>query len=138
MNSRLDDVNFANDARVRNIGLDQAPLLYVFDDDGLEIEIELPTKWTVCPTCNGAGKHVNAAIDCGGISASEFHDDPDFADAYMSGTYDVTCETCKGRTTVPGVDLDAMTDDLREQWLEQERQHAESVAENLAEIRAGA
>lgn len=60
--------------------------------------------WEVCETCNGQGKHVNPSIDAHGISADEFSEDPDFADDYHRGSYDVTCYECGGRTTSVAVD----------------------------------
>jgi len=59
--------------------------------------IEFPLEWEVCPTCNGNGSHVNASIDSNGVPAEMFADDPDFAEDYFSGGYDVTCNECKGR-----------------------------------------
>ena len=57
----------------------------------------MPAVYEVCETCGGKGKHVNPAIDGHGISAEEMHEDPDFAEDYFSGVYDVPCEECGGR-----------------------------------------
>jgi hypothetical protein len=53
-------------------------------------------KWVICTLCHGDGKHVNPSIDAGGISAEDFADDPDFAESYMRGDYDVPCNRCGG------------------------------------------
>jgi hypothetical protein len=53
-------------------------------------------KWIICPACRGEGTCVNPNIDANGLSAEDFADDPDFADDYMSGAYDVTCAACHG------------------------------------------
>ena len=53
-------------------------------------------KWMICPVCEGEGSHVNPSIDAHGISPEEFHQDPDFAEAYFSGAYDVSCKNCRG------------------------------------------
>lgn len=103
---------------------------------GTDIEEKLPTTWESCPVCHGEGKHVNPAIDAGGLTAADFHEDPDFAAEYMRGTYDVTCNRCCGRTTVKGVDWDALTDQQRKLYEEQLVADAEYRAERLAEIRA--
>jgi DnaJ-class molecular chaperone len=58
------------------------------------------TKWIVCPVCKGEGTTVNPAIDCNGLTAEDFRDDPDFAEGYMSGAYDITCQACDGRRVV--------------------------------------
>lgn len=67
-------------------------------------EVELPAKWEVCSRCEGRGSHVNPNIDGNGISAEEFEQDPEFRENYFNGLYDISCEECKGRTTVLVVD----------------------------------
>lgn len=52
---------------------------------------EIPAKYEVCSTCDGRGQYVNPAIDEHGITADEFAEDPDFAEDYHRGTFDVTC-----------------------------------------------
>jgi len=49
-----------------------------------------------CPICKGKGTTVNPNIDANGLSAEDFHDDPDFMDDYMGGTFDVSCGACEG------------------------------------------
>lgn len=56
--------------------------------------------WEICPLCEGHGKHVNPSIDASGLTSEDFAEDPDFADDYMSGAYDVTCNQCHGRGSV--------------------------------------
>lgn len=85
----------------------------MLDENGDEHEIDLPVRMEVCPDCDGHGVHVSPSIDGNGIGASEFHEDPDFAEAYFSGQYDVRCEVCKGLRVVPVVDrANADKDDL--------------------------
>lgn len=60
-----------------------------------------PFKWVVCDLCDGRGTVVNPAIDADGLTAEDFADDPDFADDYRSGVYDIQCPRCGGRTTIP-------------------------------------
>lgn len=52
--------------------------------------------WIICPACRGEGKTVNPAIDAHGLTREDFAEDPDFADEYMAGTYDVRCAACSG------------------------------------------
>jgi len=68
------------------------------------INILLPSKRVVCPQCDGTGKHVNPAIDGHGLSADDFAEDPDFAESYFSGVYDVRCELCNGNNVIDEVD----------------------------------
>lgn len=58
------------------------------------------SKWIICPVCLGEGSTVDPAIDCHGISAEEFREDPDFAEEYFAGTYDVVCAGCEGLRVV--------------------------------------
>ncbi len=106
------------------------------DDEGLDLT--LPAKVEVCPTCGGRGKHVNPSIDAGGLSREDFYEDPDFADEYMSGRYDVACYECHGRNVTLTVDESRVSADdlavLHSHW-ESERQ---SRSERLAEMRMGA
>lgn len=94
--------------------------------------------WEVCPTCNGKGKHTNPSIDAHGISSDEFAEDPDFAEDYHRGIYDVPCYECKGRTTSLGIDLkntSAETLKYIEDWFRDEASYRAEVA---AERRMGA
>lgn len=52
--------------------------------------------WLICTVCDGDGTTVNPAIDGNGLSAEDFHEDPDFAEDYMSGVYDISCRACGG------------------------------------------
>lgn len=67
--------------------------------------LQLPGKFIVCPRCDGRGKHVNPNIDGDGIPAEDFHNDPDFAESYFSGVFDVTCTECGGERVKGIVDL---------------------------------
>lgn len=74
------------------------------NDECEEMTITLPAKYEVCGTCGGEGKHVNPGVDSHGISPDEFREDPDFAEDYFGGVYDVTCGTCRGKRVVAVVD----------------------------------
>lgn len=71
----------------------------------------VPVKYEVCDTCGGKGKHVNPSIDAHGISTEEFAEDPDFADAYWRGEYDVPCNECHGLRVSLCLDEALMSDD---------------------------
>jgi len=131
MNARIDDLNLAADPR--NCAAATAPVLYL--DNGEEVE--LPMKWAVCPVCDGKGSHVNPSIDAGGLSDDYWRDDPDFYADYMGGTFDVSCNRCNGRTTIPEVDWDALTTEQKDLYEAQMQGEADSQAERMAEIRMG-
>lgn len=75
-----------------------------YDEDGEEVEAI--AKYEVCWNCGGNGKTVNPAIDGHGLTAHDFAEDPDFAEAYFSGIYDVPCGECGGKRVVPVIDED--------------------------------
>lgn len=88
------------------------------NDSGEEIETEFPLEYTVCSGCQGKGKHVHRAIDGHGLTREDFDEDPDFAEAYFSGRYDVTCEECDGARVVPVLALEEerFTPEQRDAW----------------------
>lgn len=106
-----------------------------------EYGVSLPTSWEICPTCNGDGKHVNPDIDSNGLTREDFDQDPDFAESYFSGMYDVTCYECRGRSSVRVVDTDMLkhTDpEMLELWNEWQSSIHESCAISRAERMMGA
>jgi hypothetical protein len=108
-------------------------------DDGADIV--LPAKFEVCETCGGHGTHVNPSIDAHGISADEFAEDPDFAEDYFAGRYDVPCVECNGRNVALVVDRDAAEKTCPahlEAWDERIDSEAVYAAEVAAERRMGA
>jgi hypothetical protein len=76
-----------------------------FEADGSEIEYSLPAKFEVCSRCKGSGSHVNPSVDGNGLTREDFDQDPDFAESYMRGDYDVRCSVCEGARVVPVPDL---------------------------------
>ena len=82
----------------------QVATAIVWDEDGDEMEVQVPFTWEVCPLCDGRGRHVNPSIDSHGITSEEFLDDPDFAKDYFSGRYDIPCNECWGRRVIPQPD----------------------------------
>src|SRR2546429_2611843 len=102
-------------------------------------EYELPTRMQVCPRCQGHGSHTNPSIDGNGITADEMAElGDDFRDDYMSGAYDVTCETCGGANVIPVVDTDRCEPALLEAYRAAEREEYDYQATCAAERRMGA
>lgn len=108
------------------------------DDDGLEHEV--PTRWEICDTCDGEGKHSRAVErDGGGFTSSEWaEEDPDFREDYLAGRYDQPCDTCQGSGKVRVPDYDRMPPALRALVEAHERDEAEYRAICAAERRMGA
>jgi hypothetical protein len=106
----IEDRNYANDPRVQ--ARDEEPWFLRFNertmtawvveqDDDDETERPVKCRYEVCDICNGKGTHVNPSIDCGGLTSEDFDEDPDFAECYFDGMFDVTCYGCKGKRVVP-------------------------------------
>jgi hypothetical protein len=100
-------------------------------------EIEIPFVWAVCDLCRGKGSHVNPSIDCNGLTGEDFDEDPDFAESYMRGDYDVQCGQCNGRRVVPELnpttaDQKAALDVLDEQEADDAAYERECRAERAA------
>lgn len=156
--ARVEELNYHSDPRVTARkwgGFDkfdpQEMKLYTTlygkdeDEEGepceYEYEAEFPAKYEVCDLCEGQGKHVNPSIDCGGISAEEMYEDPDFAEAYFGGAFDVPCNQCRGLRVSPVVDEDLLSEEQKKNWklfLELQEDRAMLDAEYAAERRMGA
>ena len=80
---------------------------------------------------------MNPNIDAGGISADQFHDDPEFAEAYFRGDYDQTCNHCAGLRVVEVADFDAMSQEDRAAYLAQQKDDAALAWEMAMEARMG-
>lgn len=111
----IDDTNFYNDHRVRAKetgkwykSINEKRMVAIVSieiEPYVEEDTEVPFKYEVCPTCNGKGTHVNPSIDCNGLTREDFDEDPDFAEDYFKGIYNVPCYECGGRRVVPEMDL---------------------------------
>jgi len=100
-----------------------------------ESEIEVPAKYEVCPECEGFGTELCCSLKGHAFSAEEMHEDPDFAEAYFRGDYDVPCSCCNGRTTVAVPDMTGQPLSITKAWLRNQRFEREFEAEQAA-IRA--
>lgn len=154
------NANYANDHRVRaaergawyknvDVSRMKATVLLRWEDDESgdeeEREVEVPIKFEICPTCQGKGTHVNPSIDCNGLTAEDFAEDPDFAEDYFNGAYDQTCNECGGERVVPEINREGVNeetgkliDEVMRQLEAQREFEAQCHAERMAEIRFGA
>jgi hypothetical protein len=94
----------------------------------------IPVKYEKCETCDGKGKHVNPSIDAHGLSSDDFAEDPQFAEDYFNGMYDVECRECEGRRVAIEVDRDRATPEqvksIEDWFQEQADDYAVRRAEN--------
>jgi RecJ-like exonuclease len=102
-----------------------------------DTQIALPTKWEICCTCEGHGKHSRRF---GAITSEDRYgewDEESFAD-YMAGHYDARCEDCEGEGKVRVADWSRMTPAQTQAYKEQLADDAEVDAIYAAERRMGA
>ena len=93
----------------------------------------VPAVYVVCGLCDGRGQHVNPSIDAHGLTAEDFDMDPDFAEDYRSGAYDMVCAQCDGRRVELVPDVERMDDATvhaynracEERWAFEREQEAE-------------
>ena len=112
----------------------------IYDNDGDSYIYNFPMRYEVCHLCEGRGRHVNPSIDSHGISSEEFYEDPDFAEEYFSGSYDVSCYECQGKKVVPSIEVDMLSkEDMEHYFLYEEMmEHRETELRQRAyEIRMG-
>lgn len=125
----------------RDHARDRSVLNVVIWEGDTEITVDLPVKYEVCDLCEGRGKYVNPSIDAHGISAEEFAEDPDFAEEYFRGSYDVPCGQCKGQRVMAVADVAKCSFEQKRAlvtYRKQERENARYEAISRAERRMGA
>lgn len=81
------------------------------DDEEYEISVDLPAKYELCDRCEGSGVHDSSAFSNG--VPSEMFDEPDFAEEYFSGHYDVVCSECEGLRVVLVIDEDRLNEEQK-------------------------
>ena len=111
--------NYHHDRRVLASSLpsifqnfDESDMTAEFEDEDEETLHTVHLQYEVCDTCTGRGKVVNPSIDCDGLTARDFEDDPDFAVAYRSGQYDIPCPCCHGMRVMLVLDTVATSADV--------------------------
>lgn len=111
----------------------EAERFTVLNDDGDEVVI--PSRYVVCPACEGKGTHDHPAF-CNGITSDEWNGqdwDEDSRAAYLGGEYDVPCHECKGLRVVLMPDHDRLTPEQRALLENQQRELAELRAAERSE-----
>lgn len=103
---------------------------YWVDEEGCDCEgtIELPATREVCGNCQGKGQCDPPAFS-NGFTAEDFAEDPDFAEDYFRGVYDVTCPECKGERVTDIPNYDAMNPEQRAAYEEYCQYQSELAAE---------
>jgi hypothetical protein len=109
------------------------------NDEGEEVELELPSKMEVCWDCEGHGTVLTEGMRNHAYSMEEFREsfDEEEAQEYFTrgGRYDVQCPTCHGANVMPVVDEEHIPENLKAQYAEYQK-HEEQKARWDAEDRA--
>lgn len=112
------------------------------NDEGEEIELELPSIMEVCWDCDGHGTVLTEGMRNHAYSVEEFREsfDEEEAQEYFTrgGMYDVQCPTCHGANVMPVVDEEHIPENLKAQYEEYEKsehQKAQWDAEDRATMR---
>lgn len=95
-------------------------LLTYINDDGDEIELDLPSHMEVCHDCEGHGYVLCEGMRNHAYSQEEFAEsfDEEEAQEYFrrGGRYDVQCGTCHGKNVVAVVNEEALTPEQKAQY----------------------
>lgn len=119
-----------------NTHRNQPPTLHIEHEDGSTEEKVLPSKWAICPTCDGDGKHSHAL---GAFTREDMdYEGPDFMEDYMNGAYDQTCDVCNGSGKIRVLDENACSKEDLEAYTKWERDEAEFQAICRSERMMGA
>ena len=114
------------------------------NDEGEEIELELPSKMEVCNDCEGFGVVLTEGMRHHAYSTEEFLQEFDeeeraeYFDRSSHGRYNVQCPTCHGANVIPVVDEEHIPENLKAQYEEYEKsehQKAQWDAEDRATMR---
>jgi len=106
----------------------------IYTDD--DLEVALPTKFEVCPQCEGKGM---SCAYLGAFTAEDMIEEgPEFMEEYMAGHYDRTCDECGGKRVVPALDRARCTPEQIKAYDKQQDELAESYAIEAAERAMGA
>lgn len=81
---------------------------------GTWFEVELPATRIVCPACKGDGTELYGGLKGAAFSPGEM--EPEFAEAYFGGAYDVPCSNCRGQRVIDIVDEEKLTPKMAERY----------------------
>jgi hypothetical protein len=112
----------------------------VENDDGDEIQVELPVHFEVCPRCEGEGTHLHESIGQHAYTVEEFNeefDDEERAEYFKrGGRYDVVCSECGGQRVISVVDEEKCVTDEQKEALESLASRSRAMAELEADERS--
>src|SRR5579871_2228948 len=115
----------------------EATMEVTYWDGDDEVTVQLPSKFEVCPRCEGHGTHLNPNIGQHAYSREEFEEafsDDEDREQYFKrgGIYDVSCEQCSGKRVIEVPDPKAMNAEQKahfKAYTKSERERARMDAE---------
>jgi len=117
--------------------------IQLFDSEGCEEQISLPSKKEVCPECGGEGYTLREGMRGIAYTPEEFNEaffEEEDRQEYFTrgGKYDQVCSYCKGKNVVDVPDPEQMTEEQKvqfEQWEKDQAELARSRAEDRHTMR---
>jgi hypothetical protein len=110
---------------------------YTDEETGDEVTVQFPSKFEVCPRCEGHGTYLNPSIGNHAYSAEEFSEsfDDEEAEQYFKrgGIYDIACEQCGGKRVIEVPNPKAMNAEQKASLAAWEEQEEERAAEEAAD-----
>lgn len=88
-------------------------------------QIEFPCSRMVCPSCDGEGTELRGGLKGAVFTSEDFAEDPEFAENYFGGRYDVACSECKGRNVVDDLNVEELWDKLTPQQQEDRQRYCD-------------
>lgn len=82
---------------------------YTFKSELRDLVIRVPGKAIVCTACEGTGTELYGSLKGMAFTQQDFDSDPDFAEDYFGGNYDVPCSHCQSRNIEIVPDVSACT-----------------------------
>lgn len=119
----------------------QVKVSFVDDETEEEIEVLFPAVELECENCSGKGTHLADSLRDAVFTAEDMREDPDFAEEYFGGGYDVQCKECggSGKALYPD-DERASKEPFKALWakyIEWEKAESYYASEREAERRMG-
>lgn len=98
-------------------------------------DFTLPSKFVVCPKCQGNGFYVKPSIDGKGLP-DHLCNNPEFMKGYMVGNFDAVCSECRGDRVIEVASEMHIHPDVYAKYTEAVREEHEAMLQFEAEIEA--
>lgn len=89
---------------------------YIRSEELVADDYKMPTHKIVCPRCGGEGVHGPGWTFTEEDRYEMGYEFDEMMDEMRRGTYNVTCDECKGRNVIDELDENQLTDELKSKW----------------------